>query len=159
MTSLVNSLPCSAFAAMTTIVEETFGTSPILVSLNYLIFPISHALFATPVNWCLTKKGIRVSYYIAAVTMIAGAWLRTTLTAGNPYICLLGSVLCGFGYLFILNSASKITLNWFRSEVLTQVTFVSVLSNIASLSGSLIMPGLFLNSKSTQQDVIGFFRF
>lgn len=114
LTSLVNSVPYSSFASMATIVEETFGTSTILVTLNYLIFPISHALFATPVNWCLTKKGIKVSYYVAAAIMITGVWLRTTLSENNPYVCLLGSLLCGFSYLFVLNSASKITLNWFR---------------------------------------------
>jgi fucose permease len=115
MASLVNSLPVNTFSATTTIVHKIYGIEPILITLNYLICPISHAVFAFPVNWMLTKKGIKVSYCIAAVLMIVGIWLRTTLSADGAYLCLLGSFLCGGSGLFIMNSASKITMNWFRS--------------------------------------------
>jgi MFS family permease len=144
---------------MVTIVERTFGTPTILITLNYLVFPISHALFAAPVNWCLTKKGLRFSYHIASITMVAGVWLRTTLSEDNPYTCLLGSILCGFGYLFVMNSASKVTMNWFRSEVMTSVTFVSALSTMLSLSFSSVIPGFLLDSSSTKEDVTYFLRF
>jgi len=97
----------------------------------------------------LTKKGIRVSYYIAAALMIVGIWLRTTLSADGAYLCLLGSFLCGGSGLFVMNSASKITMNWFRSEVMTIVTFGSVLATFVSLAASLGLPGLMLDSKST----------
>ena len=115
LASLVNSLPVNTFSATTSLVENQFDIPSYLVTLNYLIFPISHTLLAGPINWMLTKKGIRMSYYLGAVLMIAGVWLRTTLSTGNPYLCLLGSFLAGASGLFVMNSASKITLNWFRS--------------------------------------------
>lgn len=115
LTSLVNQLPVNTFSATTTIVQKNFDIPAGLITLNYLICPISHTICAAPVNWMLTKKGIKLSYYIATVMMIAGLWFRTTLTSSNPYLCLLGSFLCGSSGLFIMNSASKITQNWFRT--------------------------------------------
>lgn len=84
------------------------------MTLNFLFFPISHCIFAVPVNWSLTKLGIRFSYIVAAITMIVGVWLRTTLTSENPYVCLLGSLLSGGSGLILLSSGSKVTLNWFK---------------------------------------------
>jgi len=78
--SLVNQVPSNTFSAMTSKVENEFHIPSILVTLNFLFFPISHCIFAMPVNWSLTKRGIRFSFIIAAVTMIAGVWLRTTLS-------------------------------------------------------------------------------
>ena len=84
------------------------------MTLNFLFFPISHCIFAVPVNWSLTKLGIRFSYIVAAIMMVVGVWLRTTLTSENPYVCLLGSLLSGGSGLILLSSGSKVTLNWFK---------------------------------------------
>lgn len=59
----------------------------------------------------------------------------------------------------MMNSASKVTMNWFRSEVMTSVTFVSALSTMLSLSFSSIIPGFLLDSSSTKEDVTYFLRF
>ena len=107
----------------------------------------------------LTKKGIRVTYYIGTVVMIMGVWLRTTLTDGNPYLCLLGSFLSGSSGLVIMNSASKITLNWFRKDVLTFVTFFSVLASYISIAGGLFVPAFLVNSNSSRDDFEYFLRF
>jgi hypothetical protein len=80
LASLVNQVPANTFSATTSKVEKEFNLPSILVTLNYLFFPISHCIFAMPVNWTLTKRGLRFSYIIAAIAMIAGVWLRTTLT-------------------------------------------------------------------------------
>lgn len=80
LASLVNGLVNSTFAPIVTVIEHAFGTPKLIITFNYLVYPISHALFSGPVNWCLTKKGLRVSYYIASAAMITGIWLRTTLS-------------------------------------------------------------------------------
>ena len=128
------------------------------MTLNFLFFPISHCIFAMPVNWALTKRGIRFSYIIASIAMIAGVWLRTTLTESDPYVCLLGSLLCGGSGLILLSSGSKVTLNWFKKEHLTPVTFICVLVNFLSLSIGLSLPGMFINPDSTQAEIIDFLR-
>lgn len=115
LASLVNALPSSTFAPLVILVQKVFGASKIVVSLNYFVFPICSALLSPLVNWSLTKNGIRLSYYFASIFMITGVWLRVTLSRNNPYLCLLGSILGGTAHLFIVNSASKITMNWFRS--------------------------------------------
>ena len=130
-----------------------------MVSLNYLIGPIAHAIMAVPVNWMLTKKGIRLSYYVGAGVMVAGVWLRTTLSSSDPYLCLLGSFMSGGSGLVIMNSASKIALNWFRAEMLTVVIFATVLSTLVSIAAGLFVPSFLLDEASTQEDVIDFLRF
>ena len=148
----------NTFSATATIVRNNFDIPDILISLNYLICPIAHAVLAFPVNWMLTKKGIRFSYYVAAAAMITGVWLRTTLSNSDPYLCLLGSFLAGGSGLVIMNSASKITINWFRVDMLTFVTFVTVLTTLISIAGGLFVPAFLLNAKSTAEEVITFLR-
>ena len=102
--------------------------------------------------------GIRFSYYLAAVVMIAGVWLRISLSEGDPYLCLLGSLLSGGSGLILLSSGSKITLNWFRSDHITVITYLCVLCNMISLTFGLILPGFFLSSTSNQDDYLSFLR-
>ena len=61
--------------------------------------------------------------------------------------------------LVIMNSASKIVLNWFRAEMLTVVIFATVLSTLVSIAAGLFVPSFLLNEASTQEDVIDFLRF
>ena len=149
----------NTFSATATIVQKNFDIPDIVISLNYLICPIAHAVVAFPVNWMLTKKGIRFSYYVGSATMILGVWLRTTLSDSNPYLCLFGSFLSGGSGLFIMNSASKITLNWFRQEVFTLVTFATVMTTFVSIAGGLFVPALLLNAERKADDVVYFLRF
>lgn len=114
-TALVCSLPVNTFASLNSKVENLFELSVVEVTLNTLMFPIAHTIFAFPCNWILNKKGIRVSYYISAALFVAGVWLRTFLTVGNSYLCLLGSLLSAIGGIFILNTPSRLALNWFKS--------------------------------------------
>jgi fucose permease len=158
LASLVNQIPNNTFSATTSIVEKLFGTPDILISLNFLFFPIAHLAFALPVNWTLTKKGIRFSYFIASAVMVTGVWLRVTISSDNPYVCLLGSLLSGGSGLILLSSSSKITLNWFRPEYITYVTFLCVLCNYCSSSIGLFLPGLLLNSNSSQDDYYSYLR-
>ena len=157
--SLVNNIPMNTFSSTATIVKNNFDLPPILISLNYLICPISHAIMAFPINWMLTKKGIRFSYYLGAAVMVAGVWLRTTLTEGNPYLCLLGSFMSGGSGLVIMNSASKITLNWFRADMLTVVTFITVLTSLVSIAAGLFVPAFLVNAASNRDDFMAFLRF
>ena len=61
--------------------------------------------------------------------------------------------------LVIMNSASKIALNWFRAEMLTVVIFATVLSTLVSIAAGLFVPSFLLDEASTQEDVIDFLRF
>ena len=107
----------------------------------------------------LTKKGIRFSYSIGSVAMLTGVWLRTTLSNNNPYLCLLGSFLSGGSGLVVMNSASKITMYWFRDQIFPLATFATVLSTFISIGAGLFLPSLLVNSSSTADDMIHFLRF
>jgi hypothetical protein len=42
--------------------------------------------------------------------MIGGMWLRTLLAVGEPYLCILGSLLTAIGGIVVLNTPSRIAL-------------------------------------------------
>jgi fucose permease len=143
---------------MNSTVEQLFSISAVEVTLNTLLFPIAHTFFAYPCNWIINRYGIRISYFIGGGFVVGGVWLRTFLSEGNPYLCLLGSLTGAIGSIFILNTGSKLAFSWFRSEVVPFITFVFVFANLLSLAVSLIISGFIIDSNSTQQDVLNYLR-
>jgi len=101
---------------------------------------------------------MRVSFFIGAILLVVGVWLRTMLSEGNSLVCLFGSLLAGVGGMFIYNTPSKLAFNWFKSEAVATVTFVCVLTNLFSNTIGLILPGLFITSQSSQDDILFFLR-
>jgi hypothetical protein len=158
LAALANSLPVNTFSALNSTVERLFDLSIVEVSMNTLMYPIAHTVFAFPCNWVLNKKGIRVSFYLAAVLVVGGMWLRTFLAVGQPYICLLGSLSSAIGGIFILNTPSRLAINWFRSENVPYVTFIGVLVNLVSMALGLTIPGIVISPSSSEGDIIGFLR-
>lgn len=143
---LVSFVPSSNFAAITSLVEKRFSLSAITVSFNYILVPIARCTMSVPVNWLITKKGIRFSFILSSLCMICGTWLRVTLTADNPYLCLFGSFVAGVGAMILMNSISRVAVEWFRSEIMSVVTFPCVLLTVLSQTVSMVLPGLFLSS-------------
>jgi hypothetical protein len=56
---------------------------------------------------------MKISFVVGAVFIVSGVWLRLLLDVGKSYFCLLGSLLAAIGNIFILNTPSKVALNWF----------------------------------------------
>lgn len=129
-----------------------------MVTLNSLLFPIAHTLFAFPCNYLITTYGVRLSYYLGGGLVVAGVWLRMLLMDGNGYFCLLGSLVSAVGGIFILNTSSKIAFGWFRTEQVPLVTFLCVMGNLLSMAVGLALPGMVIHSNSQQEDVLAFLR-
>jgi hypothetical protein len=106
----------------------------------------------------ITKKGIRFSFILSALSSVGGSWLRVTLSNTNPYMCLCGSFLTGIGAMILLNSVSRVAVEWFRAEILSSVTFPCVMVTVLSQTTSIVLPGLFLSSSSSAEDIIAFLR-
>jgi hypothetical protein len=117
--------------------------------MNALLFTIAHPLFAFPCNWLLNKYGMRISFIVGGVFVIAGVWLRILLEVDNSYFCLAGSALAAIGNIFVLNTPSKIALNWFRVEKVPIVTFTGILISILSLTFGASVPGFFIDEDTT----------
>lgn len=158
LTALANSLPVNAFSSLNSTIEKTFHLSIVEVSLNTLLFPIAHTVFSFPCNFIINKKGIKFSYFISAFLVVGGMWLRTFLTDGQPYICLLGTLLTSVGGIFILNTPSRMALNWFPSEQVPVITFVAMLANLISMAIGITIPGIFITPTSSAEDIINFLR-
>lgn len=155
-TAFVNSLPVHTFSSINVIVEKTFAISPLEVTLNALLFTIAHPLFAFPCNWVLNRYGMRISFICGGVLVVAGVWLRLLLEVGNPFFCLLGSALAAVGNIFILNTPSKVALNWFSTDRVPIVTFTGILATLISLTIGASIPGFLIDEDSTPQEIKDF---
>ncbi len=81
--------------------------------MNSLLFTISHPIFAFPCNWLLNKYGMRITFIIGGIFVIAGVWLRILLQVENSIFCILGSALISIGNIVVINTPSKVAITWF----------------------------------------------
>lgn len=58
---------------------------------------------------------MKIGFIAGGILVIAGVWLRLLLEDKNSTFCLLGSGLAAIGNIFVLNSPSKVAINWFKS--------------------------------------------
>lgn len=143
--AFVNSLPVHTFSSINVVVEEKFDITDTEVTLNALLFTISHPLFSVPCNWVINKYGMRVSFMVGTAFVVAGVWLRLLLEVRQSIFCLLGSGLASIGNIFVLNTPSKVALNWFRHEKVGIVTFTGILINLLSLTFGASVPSFIIN--------------
>lgn len=113
--ALVNSIPVHTFSTINVTVEKLYHISSVEITLNALLFTIAHPIFAFPCNWLINRYGMRISFVVGGVFVIAGVWLRLLLEDGSSIFCLLGSGLAAIGNIFILNTPSKLAIVWFKS--------------------------------------------
>ena len=156
MASFGNSLPAQTFSSINSLVEDRFNFSPVIITLNTLIFPVFHPIFAFPANYVLDKFGMRGGCIFGGILVIIGVWLRTLTKVDEPQWCLLGSALTAFGNIFILNSPSIIANNWFRVESVPKIISIAVLFNLISVTIGASLPGLILSPESTAEEIIDF---
>lgn len=143
--ALVNSIPVHTFSSINVAVERMFRISPLSVTMNALLFTIAHPLFAFPCNWLINKKGMRISFIAGAVFTVAGVWLRLLIEEENAIFCLIGSALAAIGNIFVLNTPSKMAINWFKSTQVNIVSFTGILFNLLSITLGAAVPGFFIN--------------
>jgi hypothetical protein len=86
---------------------------------------------------------------LGSVFVIAGVWVRTIMSRGHPEWCLVGSFLAAFGNLFVLNSAIKVSVNWFTPTNIPGIIFLTVLANQISMTLGAALPGLILPKDPT----------
>ena len=141
--ALVNSLPTQTFSSINSLVEEKFNLSATVVTLNTLVFPVSHPIIAFPANWILDKFGMAKGCFGGGILVIVGVWLRTFIDV-DPTYCLLGSILAAIGNIFILNSPSLLATNWFKPSSIPGIISLSVLANLISVGLGASLPGLVL---------------
>jgi fucose permease len=154
VTALVNSIPVHTFSTINVAVERIFEISAVEVTLNALLFTIAHPIFAFPCNWLINKHGMRLSFIVGGVFVVGGVWLRLLLEEGNSIFCLMGSGLAAIGNIFILNTPSKLAINWFSSSKVNIVAFTGILFTLLSITLGASLPGFLINdSDSTADDV------
>lgn len=151
LAALVNSVPVHTFSSINVVVENTFDISSIEVTMNALLFTIAHPLLAVPINWIINKKGMHFGFIIAAVLGVSGVWLRLLLDKGQSVYCLLGSALAALGNIFILNTPSKVALNWFRKDRVSIITFTGILASQLSVTIGASVPGFIIDKKTSIQ--------
>lgn len=88
---------------------------------------------------------MHISFVVGAIFVSAGVWLRLLLEVGEPFYCLLGSLLAAIGNIFILNTPSKVALNWFGQQRVNIVTFTGILATLLSITAGASVPGFIIN--------------
>ena len=129
---LVNSIPVHTFSSINVLIEDKFALTDTEVTLNALLFTIAHPIFAFPCNWLISRFGMRPCFILGTILVCAGIWLRLLLEVGQSAFCLLGSGLAAIGNIFVLNTPSKVALNWFSKEKVGIVTFTGILGALLS---------------------------
>jgi hypothetical protein len=61
--------------------------------------------------------------------------------------------LAAFGNLFVLNSAIKVSVNWFTPQNIPGIIFMTVLANQISMTLGAALPGLILPPKPTSGQI------
>ena len=79
LAALAASIPLNTFSGINSVVEREFSFTVVEVTLNTLMFPIAHTVFAYPCNYLLNKFGMRPSLILASVLVTAGVWMRTLI--------------------------------------------------------------------------------
>lgn len=151
--ALVNSLPVHTFSSINVLIENKFHISSIEVTLNALLFTIAHPLLSVPCNWVINRFGMHISFVAACLLVSGGAWLRLLLEDGQSLYCLLGSFLAAIGNIFILNTPSKVALNWFSKDRAGLVTFSGILASMFSITLGASAPGLLIDEHTTNEDI------
>jgi hypothetical protein len=98
-----------------------------------------------PCNWIINKYGMRISFILGTSFVVVGVWLRLLLEVRQSIFCLLGSGLGSIGNIFVLNTPSKVALNWFRQEKVGIVTFTGILINLLSLTFGASVPSFIIS--------------
>lgn len=66
---------------------------------------------------------------------------------------MIGSFLAAFGNLFVLNSAIKVSVNWFTPANIPGIIFLTVLANQISMTLGAALPGLILPKNPSEDQI------
>lgn len=61
--------------------------------------------------------------------------------------------MAAFGNLFVLNSAIKVSVNWFTPANIPGIIFLTVLANQISMTLGAALPGLILPNKPSEDQI------
>lgn len=156
LAALVNSLPVHTFSSINVLIEDKFHISGTAVTMNALLFTIAHPLFAVPCNWIINRFGMHVSFVAASLLVSGGTWLRLLLEDGQAFYCLIGSFLAAVGNIFVLNTPSKVSMNWFSKDRAGIVTFTGILATLLSITLGASVPGLIIDDNTSIPEIKDF---
>lgn len=86
-----------------------------------------HLIFTLPANMFIDKFGVKKSIMMGSIFCITGCLLRLLINQCFTFL-VLGSIIYGIGYPFIINVQGKIVSNWFLPK--DRVLVTSLLSFI-----------------------------
>ena len=88
--------------------------------------------------------------------MILGLSIRLLINV-NIYYFFLGTLLCGFGFCFIISAANKFANVWFPKDQIFIVSTLCVFCIFASDALGTFLSSYFIRDSSTKEDIFQFF--
>ena len=77
-----------------------------------LCYTLAHSFVVFPANYILDQMGLKIGLSIGSGFMILGFGIRILINHAF-WIYILGTFITSFGFIFVLNGATKFTNTWF----------------------------------------------
>ena len=140
-----SSITFNAIQPLASLVVQIYDLEPVTVNIAYLGFLLMHPIFTFPASFIIERYGTYIGIFIGSIFTIIGVCMRCLIDR-SFYFVMLGNVLAGIGRPFIVNSQTKIGLNWFYPQDRPQITgFLSFVVVASTLLGPLIPVAYFVN--------------
>ena len=108
-----------------------------------LIFTILYIPANLPATYILDKYGLKTGVCTGMILCTIGSWVRIGINSSFKYV-FVGQVFAGCGSAFIVNSLTKLSVNWFKAEDRFYATTFNMLASSFGMAIGFIIPPAFI---------------
>ncbi len=109
-----------AFAPLIGWLQNEYGVTEAMASLNLLLFPLLYVILSLYAGALIDKRGYKYTVRLGAIFMAIGAFLR--IFVNDFSMIILGSFIIAVGHPFVVNSITKLVCDGFANEELALAT-------------------------------------
>lgn len=110
----VQQIAVVGLAPLIPLLQQRYGISELWAGMSYSVLPLCWLVVGLHSSAAVDRYGYRFTVTVGGLMLVLGVWCRV-LELGYA-VLFLGQMLIGFSQPFILNSWTKLVLDWFSSE-------------------------------------------
>ena len=142
------------FAPILSTVEKLYGVSESQANLLILVFPLIYVFLSVPAGALTDRRGYRTSLTLGTVMMAAFACLR--IYPGNFWILLTGQIGIAIAQPYIINSITKLVLDWFEKEHEAMAIGLGTMGMFIGMAAGMAVTPTMVESLGMQNTMIAF---
>lgn len=108
----VNGFAPQTFVAVSIEIGDLYNQSATVLNITSLSHTLAHSFVVFPANYILDQMGLKTGMILGQGFLILGYLVRI-LISNQFWFYILGTYITSFGFIFILNGATKFTNTWF----------------------------------------------